>query len=94
MVHWIEGDILSVNTAASNGENLPRKYSSKQYGLSIQSGCTIVCGGGYVLVDRTGIHTEAGAAQADIAADNACDKAVREFGKVVRATLRSVPLPR
>ena len=26
VVHWIEGDILSVNTAASNGENLPREY--------------------------------------------------------------------
>ena len=36
-VHWIEGDSLSVNTAASNGESLPREYSSKQYGLSIQS---------------------------------------------------------
>ena len=36
-VHGIEGDILSVNTAASNGENLFRKYPSKQYGLSIQS---------------------------------------------------------
>ena len=58
-----------MNTAASNGENLPREYPSKRYGLSVQSGCTIVCGGGYVLVDRTGIHTEAGAAQADIAAD-------------------------
>ena len=50
--------------------------------------------GVYVLVDRTGTHTEAGAAQADIAADNACGKAVSEFGKVVRATLRSVPPPR
>ena len=37
VVHWIEGDILSVNTAASNGENLPREYSSKQYGSSVQS---------------------------------------------------------
>ena len=44
---------------------------------------------GKFLVDRTGTHTEAGAAQADIAADNACGKAVSEFGKVVRATLRS-----
>ena len=35
--HRIEGDILSVNTAASNGENLPREYSSKQYGLLVQS---------------------------------------------------------
>ena len=43
VVHWIEGDILSVNTAASNGENLPREYSSKQYGLSIQPICTC-CG--------------------------------------------------
>ena len=83
-----------MNTAASNGENLPREYPSKQYYISVQSGCTIECGGGYVLVDRTGIHTEAGAAQADIAADNACGKAVSEFGKVVRATLRSVPPPR
>ena len=37
VVHWIEGDSLSVSTAASNGENLFRKYPSKQYGLSIQS---------------------------------------------------------
>ncbi len=36
-VHWMEADILSVNTAASNGESLPREYSSKQYGLSVQS---------------------------------------------------------
>ena len=36
VVHWIEGDSLSVSTAASNGENLPREYSSKQYGSSIQ----------------------------------------------------------
>ena len=42
-VHWIEGDILSVSTAASNGENLPRKYPSKQYGLSVQPICTC-CG--------------------------------------------------
>ena len=83
-----------MSTAASNGDNLPREYSSKQYGLSVQSGCTFVCGWGYVFVDRPGIHTEAGAAQADIAADNACGKAVSEFGKVVRATLRSVPPPR
>ena len=26
--HWKEGDILSVSTAASNGESLPREYSS------------------------------------------------------------------
>ena len=25
-VHWIEGDILSVNVAASNHENLPHEY--------------------------------------------------------------------
>ena len=35
-VYWIAYDSLSVSTAASNGENLPRKYPSKQYGLSIQ----------------------------------------------------------
>ena len=77
-----------------NSENLYRKCPCKQYGSSIQSGCTIASGEVYVLVDRTGTHTEAGAAQADIAADNACGKAVSEFGKVVRATLRSVPPPR
>ena len=36
-VHWIEGDILSVKSTASNGDKLPRKYTSKQYGSSIQS---------------------------------------------------------
>ena len=51
-----------MNIAASNGEKLPREYPSEQYGSSVQSGCTIVFGGGYVLVDRTGIHTEAGVA--------------------------------
>ena len=35
-VHWIEGDILSVKSTASNGDNLYRKYTSKQYGSSIQ----------------------------------------------------------
>ena len=49
-----------MSIVASNGENLPREYPSKQYGYSVQSGCTIGFGGGYVLVDRTGIHTEAG----------------------------------
>ena len=78
----------------SDGENLPREYPSKQCGLLVQSGCTIGFGGGYVLVDGTGIHVEAGVAWADFAADNACGKAVSEFGKVVRATLRSVPPPR
>ena len=51
-----------MSTAASDGENLPREYPSKQCGLLVQSGCTIGFGGGYVLVDRTGIHTEAGVA--------------------------------
>ena len=51
-----------MSTAASDGENLPREYPSEQYDSSVQSGCTIVFGGGYVLVDRTGIHTEAGVA--------------------------------
>ncbi len=43
VVHWKEGNILSVSTAASIGENVPRKYPSKQYGLSIQPICTY-CG--------------------------------------------------
>ena len=37
VVHWIEEDILSVSIAASDGENLPRKYPSKQYGSLVQS---------------------------------------------------------
>jgi H+-transporting ATPase len=82
-VHWIEGDILSVDTAALTGENLPRKYPSKQYGSLIQSGCTIVSGEAYALVDKTGINTEAGAAQADIAADKAGGKQASEFEKKV-----------
>ena len=36
-----------MNTAASDGENVPREYPSEQYGSSVQSGCTIVFGGGY-----------------------------------------------
>ena len=37
VVHWIEGDSLSLGTAASNGESLNLEYLSKQYGLSVQS---------------------------------------------------------
>lgn len=85
-LHWIEGDVLSVDTAAMTGENLPRKYPSKQYGSLIQSGCTITSGEAYALVDKTGINTEAGAAQADIAADKASGKQASEFEqKVLRA---------
>ena len=35
-VHRIEGDILSVKSTASNADDLYRKYTSKQYGSSIQ----------------------------------------------------------
>lgn len=68
-VEWLEGDILSVDTAALTGEPIPRNYPSDEYGRSILSGCTIKEGEAYCIVRATGINTEIGKGQADIAAD-------------------------
>ena len=54
----MEGDVLSVDTAALTGEPLPRKYPSDQYGKLILCGCTISAGEAYCIVRKTGINTE------------------------------------
>jgi H+-transporting ATPase len=73
-VDWVEGDILSVDTAALTGEPLPRKYPSEDHGKSILSGCTIVAGEAYCIVVKTGINTEMGSSQAEIMKDKSVKK--------------------
>jgi H+-transporting ATPase len=68
-VEWIEGDVLSVDTAALTGEPLPRKYPSEDYGKLILCGSTIVAGEAYCVVRKTGINTEIGSSQAAIMND-------------------------
>ncbi|CAJ1341585.1 unnamed protein product, partial [Effrenium voratum] len=70
-VEWLEGDVLSIDTAALTGEPLPRKYPSEEYGKSILSGTTVKSGEAYCIVRLTGINTEIGQGQADIMADRA-----------------------
>ena len=66
---WIEGDILSVDTAALTGEAHPRKYPSIEYGNMILSGSTILAGEAYCMVKSTGQHTEIGQGLEEIAHD-------------------------
>jgi H+-transporting ATPase len=68
-IEWMEGDILSVDTAALTGEPLPRKYPSDEYGKLILCAATIRAGEAYGIVRKTGIHTEIGSANADIMKD-------------------------
>lgn len=68
-VDWIEGDVLSVDTAALTGEPLPRKYPCKEYGRTILCGSTIVAGEAYCVVRKTGANTEIGSSQAAIMQD-------------------------
>lgn len=68
-VDWLEGDVLSVDTAALTGEPLPRKYPSKEYGRTILCGATIVAGEAYCVVRKTGANTEIGSSQAAIMQD-------------------------
>nr|ACY78118.1 P-type proton ATPase [Symbiodinium sp. DZ-2009a] len=70
-VEWLEGDTLSIDTAALTGEPLPRKYPSEEYGKMILSGTTIKSGEAYCIVRLTGTNTEIGQGQADIMADRA-----------------------
>jgi len=65
-IEWLEGDILSIDTAALTGEPLPRKYPSDQYGKLILCGSTVKAGEAYGIVRKTGTNTEIGAGQADI----------------------------
>ena len=68
-VEWLEGDVLSVDTAALTGEPLPRKYPSDEYGKLILCGCTVVAGEAYGIIRKTGINTEIGSTNADIMKD-------------------------
>jgi len=68
-VTWLEGDVLSIDTAALTGEPIPRKYPSDEHGTDILSGTTVKSGEAYCVVRATGVHTEIGKGQADIMAD-------------------------
>ena len=67
-IEWLEGDVLSVDTAALTGEGIARKYPG-QYGKLIYAGTTVVAGEAYGVVRNTGIRTETGSGQAEIMAD-------------------------
>jgi H+-transporting ATPase len=73
-LEWIEGDVLSIDTAGLTGEPLPRKYPSEQYGTTIYASCTVRAGEAYCIVRKTGINTMVGGSQADIAKDKATAK--------------------
>ena len=87
-VEWLEGDVLSIDTAALTGEPLPRKYPSEQYGPMILSGCTVKAGEAYCIVRHTGIHTEVGSSSADIMKDKATTKVSVFEERVLFAVLR------
>ena len=70
-IEWLEGDVLSIDTAALTGEPLPRKYPSEQYGKLILCGSTVKAGEAYGIVRATGTNTEIGGSQADILKDKA-----------------------
>ena len=73
-VEWLDGDVLSIDTAALTGEPLPRKYPSEQYGNTILCGCTVKAGEAYCRVKSTGVNTEIGSSNADIMKDKATTK--------------------
>lgn len=68
-IEWMEGDVLSVETAALTGEPLPRKYPCEEYGKLILCACTIRAGEAYGIVRKTGVNTEIGSTNADIMKD-------------------------
>lgn len=59
---WLDGDPMSVDTAALTGEPFPRKYPDSKGNKRLMSGCMVVSGNSYLLVQRTGIYTEMGSA--------------------------------
>jgi magnesium-transporting ATPase (P-type) len=65
----LQGDMLSIDTAALTGESVPRKYPSDKYGTVILGGSTVKQGEAYCSVKETGIRTEIGQGQAEIAKD-------------------------
>ncbi len=71
-IEWLDGDVLSVDTAALTGEPIPRKYPDPHLeNPLILAGTTVMAGEAYGIVRKTGEKTEAGAGQADIARDKA-----------------------
>jgi len=73
-IEWMEGDVLSVDTAALTGEPLPRKYPSDEHGAVLLCACTVRAGEAYGIVRKTGINTEIGSANADIMKDKTQSK--------------------
>jgi H+-transporting ATPase len=73
-IEWLEGDSLSIDTAALTGEPIPREYPSKQYGKLILCGSTVVSGEAYGIVRKTGTETEIGGAQEEIMKDKTASK--------------------
>ena len=90
-IEWIEGDVLSVDTAALTGEPLPRKYPSDEYGPLILCASTIRAGEAYGIVRKTGIHTEIGSANADIMKDKT-EVAVSVFERRVLLAVKVIIL--
>jgi H+-transporting ATPase len=68
-IKWLQGDIMSIDTAALTGESIPRKYPSNDYGDLLLNGTTVRQGECYGRVLRIGTSTEMGKAQADVMQD-------------------------
>eukprot|EP01035_Chromulina_nebulosa_P028324 gene28324-37379_t len=73
-IDWLEGDVLSVDTAALTGEPIPRKYPSPEHGKLILCGTIIRAGEAYGVVRKTGINTEIGSASAEVMKDKTVAK--------------------
>ncbi len=71
---WIEGDMLTVDTAVLTGEPMPRKYPSDNCGKIIFCGSTVIAGEAYCVIRKTGVNTEIGGSQAAIMQDKAVTK--------------------
>lgn len=90
-VEWLEGDVLSIDTAALTGEPLPRKYPSSDYGNMILCGTTVTAGEAYCIVRKTGIDTEIGSSQAEIMKDKTTKK-ISVFEEKVLLTVKIIIL--
>eukprot|EP01035_Chromulina_nebulosa_P028325 gene28325-37380_t len=73
-IEWLDGDVLSVDTAPLTGEPNPRKYPSPQHGNIILCGTIIRAGEAYGVVRKTGINTEIGSANAEVMKDKSLVK--------------------
>eukprot|EP00633_Aureoumbra_lagunensis_P004203 CAMPEP_0197309350 /NCGR_PEP_ID=MMETSP0891-20130614/7923_1 /TAXON_ID=44058 ORGANISM="Aureoumbra lagunensis, Strain CCMP1510" /NCGR_SAMPLE_ID=MMETSP0891 /ASSEMBLY_ACC=CAM_ASM_000534 /LENGTH=686 /DNA_ID=CAMNT_0042794365 /DNA_START=26 /DNA_END=2087 /DNA_ORIENTATION=- len=61
-IDYLDGDTMSVDTAALTGEPFPRKVPNSKGNRRTLAGCMTVSGNTYCLVQRTGIFTEMGSA--------------------------------